>query len=316
MPIKIPDTLPAREILESENIFVMTEQRAFHQDIRPLHIVILNLMPIKETAETQILRLLGNTPLQVDIVFLRMKTHESKNTSSQHLTAFYQTVEEIAGRYFDGMVITGAPIEHLPFEAIGYWREFKEIMDWRRTHVTSTLYVCWAALAGLYHHFGVPKYVVKDKIFGVFSHRIEANVKLVRGFDDRFWAPHSRYAGVHSEDLARVPELDLVASSETAGVYLVATRDGRQIFVTGHPEYDLYSLAEEYRRDCERGLDTRLPQNYFPADEPTGSPRQTWRAHAHLLFANWLNYYVYQETPFDLAHGLGFPAESRLTGST
>jgi homoserine O-succinyltransferase len=300
MPIKIPDHLPAKDILEREEIFVMTEDRAFHQDIRPLHIVILNLMPVKETAETQILRLLANTPLQLDIALLRMRTHESKNTSSAHLEAFYQTVEEIEGRYFDGMIVTGAPIEHLPFESVGYWPEFQGIMEWRSEHVTSTLFVCWAAMAGLYHQFGVPKHVLRDKTFGVFEHELERQSPLVRGFDDRFFVPHSRLAEVRREDLERRPELDILAASAEAGVYMVATKDGRQVFVTGHPEYELMTLHEEFERDQQRGLRTALPKHYYPEDNPSRRPSFNWRSHASLLISNWLNYYVYQETPYEL----------------
>jgi len=300
LPVKIPDNLPAKDILEAEDIFVMTEDRAFHQDIRPLHIVILNLMPVKETAETQILRLLGNTPLQLDISFLRMRTHQSKNTSAQHLAAFYKTVEEIEERYFDGMIVTGAPIEHLPFESVGYWPEFQEIMTWSRTHVTSTLLVCWAAMAGLYHEFGVPKHVFSSKLFGVFEHAIVGHSKLVRGFDEYFWAPHSRNAELRLEEIEAVSDLEVLSISDQAGVYMVATRDGRQIYVTGHPEYDLLTLRDEYRRDRERGIDMALPVHYFPNDDPTQKPVHNWRSHASLLVSNWLNYYVYQETPYEL----------------
>lgn len=300
LPIKVPDHLPAKEILEREDIFVMTEDRAYHQDIRPLHIVILNLMPIKETAETQILRLLANTPLQLEISFLRMRTHESKNTSTQHLAAFYKTVEEIEERYFDGMIVTGAPIEHLPFEAVGYWSEFQGIMNWRKSHVTSTLFVCWAAMAGLYHDFGVPKHALATKLFGVFEHEVTAQRKLVRGFDDRFLVPHSRNAELRLRDLEAIKELEVLSVSDEAGVYMVATKDGRQIYVTGHPEYEVTTLYDEYRRDVSRGLAASLPAHYFPNEDPASQPRHSWRSHASLLVSNWLNYYVYQETPYQL----------------
>ncbi len=300
LPIKIPDHLPAKDILEREDIFVMTEDRAFHQDIRPLHIVILNLMPVKETAETQILRLLGNTPLQLDIAFLRMRTHQSKNTSEQHLADFYKTVEDIEHRYFDGMIVTGAPIEHLPYESVGYWSEFQGILDWSHTHVTSTLLVCWAAMAGLYHEFQVPKHGLTTKMFGVFEHHLYGHSKLVRGFDESFLAPHSRHAELRVEDLEAVPELEVLSRSSEAGVYLAATKNGRQIYVTGHPEYDRLTLGEEYRRDVARGVAMGIPAHYFPDDDPNRRPQHNWRSHASLLVSNWLNYYVYQETPYEL----------------
>lgn len=304
MPIKIPDHLPAKEILEREDIFVMPEARAFHQDIRSLRIVILNLMPVKETAETQILRLLGNTPLQVDISFLRMKTHRSKNTSHEHLKMFYRTIEDLDSDYYDGMIVTGAPIEHLPFESIGYWEEFQQIMDWRAQHVTSTLYICWAAMAALYHQFGVAKRVLNEKLFGVFDHQIRHSIPLVRGFDETFYVPHSRYATLDLSEIESVSDIEVIADSPGAGLYMLATRDGRQIYVTGHPEYDLWSLHEEYERDASRGVAIALPQHYYPGDDPTQRPLQNWRSHASLLFANWLNYYVYQETPYDLGQSL------------
>ncbi len=304
MPIKIPDHLPAKEILQAENVFVMGEDRAFHQDIRPLKIVILNLMPVKETTETQLLRLLGNSPLQVDVRLLRPQTHQSKNTSLEHLTAFYHTFQEIAHEYFDGMIVTGAPIEHLAFEDVHYWQEFQHIMDWKLTHVTSTLHICWGAQAALYHHFGIPKYTLPQKMFGVFSHSIVKHTSLVRGFDDEFMVPHSRYTEVRTRDIERIPELELIAQSPTAGVYLAGTRDGRQIFATGHSEYDRDTLQREYERDRERGLEIACPTNYFLHDDPRQPPVQNWRAHANLLFANWLNYYVYQQTPYDLERGI------------
>ncbi len=304
MPIKIPDNLPAMDILSSENIFVMSSTRAFHQDIRPLKIVILNLMPLKETTETQILRLLGNSPLQVDIVLLHTQTHSSKHTSQHHLDEFYRSFDDIRGQKFDGMIITGAPIEHLEFEEVSYWRELQEIMDWTLTNVTSTFHICWAAQAGLYHHFGVPKHPLNQKMFGVFKHTVKKqsvpSFKLLRGFDDEFYVPHSRYTEIRREDIERVPELEIISESEGAGIYLVISRDGRQVFVTGHSEYDLNTLKLEYERDLAKGIDTALPKNYFSHDDPAQTPLQRWRSHGNLLYANWLNYFVYQETPYDL----------------
>ncbi|MEO3943868.1 homoserine O-succinyltransferase [Gorillibacterium sp. CAU 1737] len=300
MPIKVPDHLPAKEILNGENIFVMDETRAFHQDIRPLKIVILNLMPNKETTETQLLRLLGNTSLQVDAVLLHPKTHQSKNTSTEHLEAFYKTFEDIRHRYFDGMIITGAPVETLDFEEVNYWDELKEIMDWARSHVTSTLYICWAAQAGLYHHFGVPKHPLPEKMFGVFPHTItRRNVKLLRGFDDWFYVPQSRHTEVRREDIEQVQQLEILSESEESGVYLVSANNGREIFVTGHSEYDPLTLKWEYDRDAAKGMDVQIPKNYYPNDDPSRDPITLWRGHANLLFLNWLNYYVYQETPYD-----------------
>ncbi len=301
MPVKIPDNLPASQILNSENIFVMGEQRAAHQDIRPLKIAILNLMPTKIVTETQILRLIGNSPLQVDVVFLHPDSHQSKNTPEEHLAAFYKTFAEIRHETFDGMIITGAPIEHLPFEEVTYWEELKEIMEWKFHNVTSTLHICWGAQAGLNYHYGIPKYDVGDKVFGVFSHTVKMkNVKLLRGFDDVLYVPQSRYTEVRSDDIKKVPELDILVESDEAGVYIVASKDGRQIFVTGHSEYDPETLKLEYDRDIAKGMDIVVPANYYPGDDPTKPPIVMWRAHANLLFANWLNYYVYQETPYDL----------------
>ncbi|MCK8817826.1 homoserine O-succinyltransferase [Natroniella sulfidigena] len=301
MPINIPDNLPATKILEEENIFVMKESRAYSQDIRALKILILNLMPLKKVTETQLLRLLGNTPLQVDIVFLQSATHKSQNTSQQHLSTFYKTFDQIKEQKFDGMIITGAPVEHLPFEEVDYWEELQEIMDWKLNNVTSTLHICWGAQAGLYHHFGIPKYPLEQKMFGVFDHQINKDkVKLLRGFDDRFKAPHSRHTEVRKEDIEQVSELEILAESEQAGAYLVATKDGRQIFVTGHSEYDRLTLKGEYERDLAKGLEIQIPKNYFPDDDPTQKPTVEWRSHANLLFSNWLNYYVYQRTPYDL----------------
>lgn len=301
MPINIPNDLPAVEVLSNENVFVMHEERASHQDIRPLRIVILNLMPEKVVTETQILRLLGNSPLQVDIILLHPKTHSSKNTSEEHLVRFYNTFEDIKDEKFDGMIITGAPVELLEFEEIGYWEELQEIMDWSLKNVFSTYHICMAAQAGLYHHFGIPKYKLENKMFGVFTHYVnKKNTQLLRGFDDQFWAPHSRHTEVKREDIEKVPELDILSESPEAGVYIVATRDGRQIFVTGHSEYDPLTLQAEYERDINKGMDIAVPKNYFPDDDPSQPPIVRWRGHANLLFSNWLNYHVYQETPYDL----------------
>lgn len=301
MPIKIPDHLPAMGILNKENIFVMAESRAYNQDIRPLKIVILNLMPTKETTETQILRLLGNTPLQVEIDFIHPKTHVSKNTSHVHLNAFYKTFDDIKDQAYDGMIITGAPIELLDFEDVNYWEELKQIMDWKLENVTSTLHICWAAQAGLYYHYGVPKYELDSKMFGVFPHTInKSNVKLLRGFDDVFYVPQSRHTENRREDIQKVSDLEILSESEMSGVYIVASKDGRQIFVTGHSEYDPLTLKDEYDRDVRQGLEIEVPYNYFPDNDPGKRPVQTWRSHANLLFANWLNYYVYQETPYEL----------------
>lgn len=305
MPIKVPDHLPAKEILNNENIFVMDESVAYHQDIRPLRIAILNLMPTKETTETQLLRLIGNTPLQVEAVLLHPKTHISKNTSSEHLESFYKTFDEIEHEYYDGMIITGAPVEHLPFEDVNYWEELKMIMDWSARRVTSTFHICWAAQAGLYHHYGVPKYDLNEKMFGVFPHTIEKqNVPLLRGFDEQFFVPQSRHTDVRQEDIDRIPDLEVLSVSEDAGVYIAASRNGRQIFVTGHSEYDPLSLKYEYDRDKAKGMSIDVPKNYFPHDNPSLPPRSSWRAHANLLFSNWLNYYVYQQTPYDLGAGI------------
>jgi len=300
MPIKIPDSLPAKEVLNKENIFTMDESVAFHQDIRPLRIVILNLMPTKETTETQILRLLANTPLQVEFVLIRPKSHISKNTSAEHLDTFYKTFEDVQSQYYDGMIITGAPVEQLEFEEVTYWEELKAIMDWSKEHVTSTFHICWASQAGLFHHYGIPKYAVNEKIFGVFPHIVnKANIKLLRGFDEMFYVPQSRHTEVRKADIERVSELEILSESEETGVYLVASKDGKQIFVTGHSEYDPLTLKYEYDRDIGKGLEVAIPKNYYPNDDPTQTPRSIWRAHANLLYLNWLNYYVYQETPYE-----------------
>ncbi|PSL51334.1 homoserine O-succinyltransferase [Salsuginibacillus halophilus] len=302
MPIKVPDHLPAKDILQEENIFVMNESRAYQQDIRPLKILILNLMPEKQKTETQILRLLGNTPLQLDVSFIHPDTHQSKNTSSEHLSTFYKTIDEVQSRTFDGMIITGAPVEKLPFEDVDYWEELKMIMEWSRSHVTSTLHICWGAQAGLYYHYGVPKHSLPKKQFGVFSHHVtNTNEKLMRGFDDYFFVPHSRYTETRREDIEQAEGVHILAESEEAGVYIAAADDGSQIFVTGHSEYDAFTLKEEYERDQQRGLATDVPENYFPKNDALTKPPLRWRAHSNLLFTNWLNYYVYQETPFDFA---------------
>ncbi|MCT8137921.1 homoserine O-succinyltransferase [Anaerobacillus sp. CMMVII] len=303
MPIKIPDALPAKEILLRENIFVMDESRAFSQDIRPLKIVILNLMPVKEVTETQLLRLLGNTPLQVEVSFIHPDTHQSKNTSQQHLQTFYQSFTEIQDKKFDGMIITGAPIEHLPFEDVTYWDELKQIMTWSVTNVTSTLHICWGAQAGLYHHYGVRKYVLEEKVFGVFSHSVcNRTVNLLRGFDDEYVVPQSRYTEVRKEDINKVADIEILSESPESGVNIVASKNGKQIFITGHFEYDATTLKSEYERDMEKGLETCCPLHYFVNNDETSEPRLRWRAHANLLFSNWLNYYVYQETPYDLSN--------------
>lgn len=300
MPIKIPDHLPAKEILHRENVFVMDESVAFRQDIRPLRIAILNLMPTKETTETQILRLLGNTPLQVEFVLLHTETHRSKNTSQEHLKQFYKTFSDVREDRFDGMIITGAPVETLEFEEVNYWQELQAIMDWSKTHVTSTIHICWGAQAGLYHHYNIPKYGLKEKLFGVFPHYVtQPNNNLLRGFDEVFMVPQSRHTEVRREDIEKVSELEILSESDEAGVYIAATHDGKQIFITGHSEYDAETLKWEYDRDISKGLDVPIPKNYYPNDDPSKPPRSTWKAHANLLFYNWLNYYVYQVTPYE-----------------
>ena len=303
MPIKIPASLPARAALEEENIFVMTDERAVRQDIRPLQIAIVNLMPTKIATETQLLRLLGNTPLQVDITLLQAEHHISRNTSSEHLERFYTTFSKVRNQKFDGMIITGAPVEQLPFEAVDYWDELSSIMDYSASNVFSTLYICWGAQAGLYHRYGVPKYSMEHKLSGVFPHTLaKPNDKLFRGFDDVFPVPHSRYTEVRRADILQVADLEILAESPAAGVCVVMARRTREIFVTGHLEYDADTLAKEYARDVAKQLPIAVPANYFPDDDPAGHPLVSWRAHAHLFFSNWLNYYVYQETPYELAH--------------
>lgn len=301
MPVNIPHALPARKTLESENVFVMTEARASHQDIRPLRIAIVNLMPTKIATETQLLRLLSNTPLQVRITLLRMDSHESRNTAPEHLASFYATFDQVRGQKFDGLVVTGAPVELLPFEEVDYWSELREVMDWSAEHVFSTLHVCWGAQAGLYHHFGIQKHPLPRKMFGVFPHRVlEPHAEVLRGFDEVFPAPHSRHTGIRADDVHRTEGVKVLAESDEAGVYLAASDDGRQVFVTGHPEYDRDTLKLEYERDVARGLPIHVPRNYFPDDDPTRTPMMTWRSHAFLLYANWLNYCVYQRTPYDV----------------
>jgi homoserine O-succinyltransferase len=304
MPLNISDNLPAIKILEDENIFVMKETRAVHQDIRPLKILLLNLMPVKITTETQILRLLSNTPLQIMISLIYTKMHLSKNTPKDHLDTFYRTFDDVSEHKYDGLIITGAPIEHLEFEEVDYWEEMVRIMDWADDHVTSTLYICWASQAGLYHHYNVPKYMMNEKMFGVFNHQVFNKTNLLtRGFDDEFPAPHSRYTEVRKEDIDKVPDLDLLAYSEKAGVYLVASKNYKRVFCTGHSEYDPLTLKAEYDRDIAKGLDIKIPENYYRNDDPKDMPVVKWRSHANLLFSNWLNYCVYQVTPYILENG-------------
>ena len=301
MPIKIPNALPARETLEQENIFVMTEFRAMSQDIRPLHILVLNLMPTKIVTETQLARVLGNTPLQVELELLQVRSHESKNVSQENMLAFYRSFDEVRDNRYDGMVITGAPVEHLPFEEVDYWDELCEIMEWSKTHVHSTFHICWGAQAALYYHYGIRKVPLERKLFGVFHHIVERKQSILfRGFDDVFMAPHSRHTTVRREDIEDVPALKILASSPRAGVYAVQTFGGRQVFVFGHAEYDPDTLEREYLRDKNLGLPIDVPENYYPYDDDTRPPRVTWRAHANLLYSNWLNYFVYQNTPYDL----------------
>lgn len=301
MPIKVPNELPACKTLTDENIFVMTETRALSQDIRPLRIALVNLMPTKIDTETQLLRLLGNTSLQVDIELITMKSHESRHTSKEHLLAFYKVFDDIRDENFDGMIITGAPVEQMPFEKVEYWDELCEIMEWSKKHVHSSIHICWGAQAGLYYHFGIPKYPLDEKLFGVFPHRGEQkNSMLLRGFDDVFMVPHSRHTTVHREDIDAHPELTVLASSGEAGVYVTVTKDCKQVFITGHSEYDAGTLEKEYLRDKAAGLPIRVPKNYYPDDDDTKPPMVTWRSHANLIYANWLNYCVYQTTPYDL----------------
>ena len=302
MPIQIPTNLPAAGVLQQENIFVMPENRAMTQDIRPLEIVVLNLMPTKIVTETQLSRLLGNTPLQVKLELMHTKTHIAKNTAQEHLLTFYKTFDELKHRKFDGMVITGAPVETMAFEDVDYWPELCEIMEWSKTHVHSTFHICWGAQAGLYYHYGVKKYPLEKKLFGVFDHiKAYPLAILLRGFDDHFWVPHSRHTTVLREDIEKIPELKIISSSEEAGVYAVMSKAGRHIFVTGHSEYDPETLETEYLRDKNLGLSIDVPKNYYPDDDDTKRPLVRWRGHANLLFSNWLNYFVYQTTPYDIA---------------
>ena len=301
MPIRIPNDLPAAGILQQENIFVMTQNRALNQDIRPLEILVLNLMPTKVVTETQLSRLLGNTPLQVHLELMHASTHVSKNVSQDHLLSFYKSFDEVKDRKFDGMVITGAPVEDMAFEEVDYWPELCKIMEWSKTHVHSTFHICWGAQAGLYYHYGIPKYPLPEKMFGVFRHKADYKRSiLLRGFDDEFWAPHSRHTTIKREDVEKVPELKILASSEKAGIYALMNNGGRQIFVTGHSEYDADTLKKEYFRDKNLGLPIQVPENYFPDDDDTKDPIVCWRGHANLLFSNWLNYFVYQTTPYDI----------------
>ena len=301
MPIKIPNLLPATSTLLEENIFVMTETRAITQDIRPLHILMLNLMPTKIVTETQIARLIGNTPLQVELELLQTATHKSKNTSAEHMLAFYQTFDEVKHRKFDGLIITGAPVEQMEFEQVEYWDELCEIMEWSKTHVTSTFHICWGAQAGLYYHYGIKKYPLDKKLFGVFKHTRDYNRSmLLRGFDDEFWVPHSRHTTVRIEDVLEHPEIKIISTSPEAGLFLCATERGKQVFVTGHSEYDADTLEREYLRDKNAGLPIEVPKNYYPDDDDTKAPMVRWRSCANLLYSNWLNYFVYQTTPYDI----------------
>ncbi|WP_295440072.1 homoserine O-succinyltransferase [uncultured Prevotella sp.] len=301
MPLRLPDKLPAIELLKKENIFVMDDSRATSQDIRPLRIVILNLMPLKITTETDLVRLLSNTPLQMEIYFMKLKSHTSKNTPIEHMMMFYKDFDVLEKEKFDGMIITGAPIEHLEFEDVEYWNEISKIFAWADTHVTSTMYICWAAQAGLYYHYGVPKYQLPKKMFGIFQqHTLQPQIPLFRGFDDVFYMPHSRHTEVRREDIEKHNELEIVAESPESGVSIVMARGGRQIFVTGHMEYSPYTLDSEYRRDLGKRDDVDMPKNYYRDNDPQKAPNVTWRAHANLLFSNWINYYIYQETPYNI----------------
>ncbi len=301
MPIRIPNDLPAVKVLTDENIFVMTENRAITQDIRPLRILLLNLMPKKIETETQFSRLLGNTPLQVELELIHTKSYHSKNVSQEHLLSFYKTFDDVKHQNYDGMIITGAPVEHLPFEEVEYWDELCEIMEWSRTHVHSTFHICWGAQAGLYYHFGIKKIPLEEKLFGVFPHEVTYKRSILfRGFDDQFMVPHSRHTSLLLEDVEKVPELKVLSMSEEAGVFALSTANGKQIFITGHPEYDPFTLKAEYDRDVSEGKPIKLPKHYFPNDDPTKTPLVSWRSHANLLYCNWLNYFVYQTTPYDI----------------
>ena len=305
MPLNLPDKLPAINLLKEENIFVIDNSRANAQDIRPLKIVVLNLMPLKITTETDLIRLLSNSPLQIEVSFMKLKSHTSKNTPIEHMKAFYRDFASMREERFDGMIITGAPVEHLEFEDVNYWNEITEIFDWTRTHVTSTMYICWAAQAGLYYHYGIPKYQLDKKMFGIFEHHVTegfSHLPIFRGFDDVFYVPHSRHTEVRREDIDKCKELQVVSESDESGVHIVMARGGREIFVTGHSEYSPYTLDGEYRRDLGKGLPIDMPKNYYRNDDPEQGPLVRWRSTANLLFCNWLNYYVYQETPYDINH--------------
>ncbi len=300
MPVNIPDQLPAKSLLEAENVFVMGESRAVAQDIRPLRILVLNLMPLKIKTEAHLLRVLSNSPLQVEVELLVTSSHIPKNTPQEHLISFYKTFDDIKDTHYDGLIITGAPVELLEFEQVTYWKELCEIMDWSKTNVTSTFHICWGAQAALYHHYGIPKYELSSKLFGVFEHSVlDPQEPLLRGFDDLFWAPHSRYTGIKKSDIEKVKDLIFLSDSDRTGPYLLLSKDRSQVFLTGHPEYDKFTLGEEYHRDRERGLQTSLPENYYESDDPNRKALMRWRSHAHLLYSNWLNYYVYQSTPYD-----------------
>lgn len=303
MPLNLPDKLPAISLLKEENIFVIDNSRANAQDIRPLKIVVLNLMPIKITTETDLIRLLSNSPLQIEVSFMKLKSHTSKNTPIEHMKAFYRDFASMREERFDGMIITGAPVEHLEFEDVNYWSEITEIFDWTRTHVMSTMYICWAAQAGLYYHYGIPKYQLDKKMFGIFEHHVTegfSHLPIFRGFDDVFYVPHSRHTEVRREDIDKCKDLQVVSESDESGVHIVMARGGREIFVTGHSEYSPYTLDGEYRRDLGKGLPIDMPKNYYRNDDPEQGPLVRWRSTANLLFSNWLNYYVYQETPYDI----------------
>ena len=301
MPIRVQNDLPVRGILEQENIFVMDESRAMQQDIRPIKIGLLNLMPLKEDTELQILRMLSNTPLQIDVIFVNVSSHESKNTSTSHLNKFYVPFKDIKKQKFDGFIITGAPVEQMPFEEVDYWEELKEIMEWTKTHVTSTMHLCWGAQAGMYYHYGVDKVPLGEKMFGVFEHQVQnRKTPLVRGFDDVFYAPHSRHTTIPTEEIKTIPNMIILAESDEAGVFLCMSEDGKQIFVMGHPEYDRVTLHNEYMRDKNKGLDIKIPKNYYPNDNCENKPLLTWRSNANNLYTNWANYYVYQATPYIL----------------
>ncbi|MBO6125773.1 MAG: homoserine O-succinyltransferase [Bacteroidaceae bacterium] len=301
MPLRLPDKLPAIDLLKDENIFVLADSRANTQDIRPLRIVILNLMPLKITTETDLIRILSNSPLQLEIQFMKVKAHTSKNTPIEHMKAFYRDFELMRDEKFDGMIITGAPVEHLDYKDVNYWDEISDIFSWARTHVTSTMYICWAAQAGLFYHYGVPKHPLPEKMFGIFpQYPLDKKLPIFRGCDDVFFMPHSRHTELRREDILKVPELSLIAESPMSGVSMVMAREGREIFITGHSEYSPYTLDTEYKRDLGKGLPIQMPYNYYRDNDPTKEPLVTWRAHGNLLFQNWLNYYVYQETPYDI----------------